>query len=250
MKLSLLVSHARQRLGSFEPMAVAIFCIASGAAFVFFRLTSEMLEGETRGFDDALLRALRQPGDLSLPIGPPWMTKAFTDLTSLGGITVLSLLTTLAVVYLLIIRQRARALFVLISILGGWLVSNGIKLGVARPRPDLVTHLVDVHDFSFPSGHAMLSAVTYLTLGLLLARTQRGWAARAYFVGTALLLTLLIGISRIYLGVHYPTDVLGGWSAGAAWASGCWLIARLLLPPTAATRLSGDVRENDDSAGK
>jgi undecaprenyl-diphosphatase len=101
---------------------------------------------------------------------------------------------------------------------------------VARPRPELVPHLIEVNDFSFPSGHAMLSAVTYLTLGALLSRTQSIPAARYYCVGVALLLTLLVGFSRVYLGVHYPSDVLGGWTAGAAWACGCWLLARWLLP--------------------
>lgn len=223
-------SAARARLATFEPVVVVTFLIASISGFLFFSLMSEMLEGETHAFDEAILRALRSPEDLATPIGPDWLTKAVTDITSLGGVTVLALLTTLSVVYLLLIRKRVTGLFLLASVLGGWMVSNALKLGVARPRPDLVPHLVEVHDLSFPSGHAMLSAVTYLTLGLLLARMQTSRAARYYFVATAVFLTLLIGMSRVYLGVHFPTDVLGGWSAGAAWACLCWLIGLRVIP--------------------
>lgn len=209
---------------------VVAFLVASAAGLVFLHLTSEMLEGETRGFDESILRALRQPQDLHLPIGPQWLTKALTDITSLGGVTVLAMITVLSAIYLVLIRKRITALFVTVSVLGGWLISNGIKLGIARPRPDLVPHLVDVHDLSFPSGHAMVSAVTYLTIGMLLAGMQSSRAGRYYFVGIAVLLTSMIGISRVYLGVHYPTDVLGGWIAGAAWACLCWLAGRWLIP--------------------
>lgn len=220
----------RTRVATYEPMVVVTLFVASAAGFLFMKLTSEMLEGETKGFDEAILRGLRSPQDLGTPIGPSWLTKALTDITSLGGVTVLTLLTIFTVVYLLLIRKRITALLVLVSVAGGWLISNSLKLGVARPRPDLVPHLVEVHDLSFPSGHAMLSAVTYLTLGLLLSQTQPSRRTRYYFVIVAVFLTLLIGTSRVYLGVHFPTDVLGGWSAGSAWACLCWLAGRRLIP--------------------
>lgn len=221
-----LARHLRSR----EPIVLLLFFIAAGAAFLFLTLADEIIEGDTLRFDEAILRALRQPADLASPVGPGWLTKALTDFTSLGGVTVLSLLTVLAVSYLLIIGKRRTGLFLLMCIGGGWLMSHAMKLGIARPRPEIVAHLVDVNDFSFPSGHAMLSAVTYLTLGALLSRTQTNRAARYFFVVAAILLTLVVGVSRVYLGVHYPTDVLGGWTAGAAWACLCWLIARWLLP--------------------
>jgi undecaprenyl-diphosphatase len=244
MKPHDLWNAARLRFATFEPIVVATFFIASLSGFLFLSLTGEILEGETRAFDDAILGALRTPQDLGTPIGPEWLTKAVTDITSLGGVTVLALLTTVSVVYLLIIHRRVTGLFLLASVLGGWMISNAVKIGVARPRPDLVPHLVEVHDLSFPSGHAMLSAVTYLTLGLLLASNQSSRAARYYFVAVALFLTLMIGLSRIYLGVHYPTDVLGGWSAGAAWSCLCWLAGRWLIPERERTRV-----ENSDATG-
>jgi undecaprenyl-diphosphatase len=227
----------RTRFASFEPVLVATVLVASLSGFLFLTLTGEILEGDTRAFDEAILGALRTPQDLATPIGPDWLTKAVTDITSLGGVTVLALLTTVSVAYLLIIQRRITGLFLLASVSGGWLISSSVKIGVARPRPDLVPHLVEVHDLSFPSGHAMLSAVTYLTLGLLLASNQSSRAARYYFVTVAVLLTLMIGLSRIYLGVHYPTDVLGGWSAGAAWSCLCWLAGRWLIPDRERTRV-------------
>ena len=229
-KIAALTERFYRRMRAYGPLGIAAFALASGGAFVFIRLTSEVVEGETRAFDEAILRALRQPGNLSAPIGPGWLTHVVTDITSLGGTTVLTLVTIVTVGYLVLASRRATGMFVLLSVLGGWLLSTLLKIGIARPRPDIVPHLVDVHDLSFPSGHAMLSAVTYLTLGLLLSRVQSNRATRLYVITVALTLTLLVGLSRIYLGVHYPTDVFGGWCAGATWATICWMIARRYLP--------------------
>jgi len=215
-----------ERFMTFEPIGLMMFAFLAGGFFVFFKLTSEVLEGETRAFDERILLALRSPADLSQPLGPYWLSHAMNDITALGGTTVLALMTIMGTVFLLLSRQRAIAAFMFLSILGGWLASALLKIGIARPRPDLVPHLVEVHDLSFPSGHAMLSAVTYLTLGALLSRAQQYRSTRLFLIGSAISLTLIIGLSRIYLGVHYPTDVLGGWCEGATWALGCWMIAR------------------------
>ena len=143
---------------------------------------------------------------------------------NIGGTTVGVLVTAASILYLVIEMKRAAALLVLIAVGGGTLISQGLKGAFARPRPELVAHLVDVQTLSFPSGHAMLSAVTYLTLGALLARVQSRRRLKIYFIGLAILLTLMIGVSRVYLGVHWPTDVLGGWCLGAAWALLCWAV--------------------------
>jgi undecaprenyl-diphosphatase len=214
------------RFMTFEPIGLIMFASIAGGLFLFLSLTGEVLEGETHAFDDDILIGLRVPGDLSTPIGPYWLTHAVGDITALGGTTVLSLMTILATIYLLLARQRAIGAFMFLSIVGGWIVSSLLKWTVARARPDIVPHLVEVHDLSFPSGHAMLSAVTYLTLGALLSRAEQYRSTRIFLLGTAILLTLMIGMSRVYLGVHYPTDVLGGWCAGATWAAACWMVSR------------------------
>ncbi len=227
MRLSSSFRRFRDWTGAEFSTLAAIAVLASAAA-AFVRLADEVVEGETGVFDERLLLALRVPGDPAQPIGPKWLEIAFRDLTSLGGTTVLTVITVVVVGYLLVERNRATALLVAVSVGVGALASTLMKDLFARPRPDLVAHLVDVGTPSFPSGHAMLSAVTYLTLGSLLASVHPERAARLYFFIVAVLLTLLIGISRVYLGVHYPTDVLAGWSAGAAWAMLCWLAARYL----------------------
>jgi undecaprenyl-diphosphatase len=198
-------------------------------AYGLFELTGEVLEGETRAFDESVLLMLRDTTDLGMPVGPAWLTKVMTDLTALGGVTVLTLIVTLVVVYLTLRRKFRTALFVAASILGGWGLSSVLKLGIARPRPEVVQHLVEVTDMSFPSGHAMLSAITYLTLGAMLSRIEERPSLRLFFPLVAVVLTLIIGLSRIYLGVHYPTDVLGGWAAGTVWACGSWFVARWML---------------------
>jgi undecaprenyl-diphosphatase len=204
---------------------LAALCIIAGTGFGILKLSSEIGEGETRAFDTAILLAFRNPADLSDPIGPLWLEAAMKDVTSLGSTTVLTLITLAVLGYLLIERKFQAALFLIAAIGGGTLLSTLLKLGFDRPRPDLVAHSVETFTASFPSGHALMSAVTYLTLGALLARVEEHARVKLYLLGVAVVLTVLIGISRVYLGVHWPTDVLAGWSIGAAWALSCWLIA-------------------------
>ena len=125
---------------------------------------------------------------------------------------------------------------ILASVLLGVLLSNSLKWGFARPRPDLVPREIVVYTASFPSGHTTLSAVVYLTLGALLCRTQSSIAVKAYVLSVAALLTAIIGVSRVYLGVHWPTDVIAGWLIGGAWAFLCasvmvWLQRRGEVEP-------------------
>lgn len=210
-----------------EIVPIAVFFGVALLLLMFAEIADEVGEGEARWFDEGLLLALRT-SDPADPIGPRWFEETVAEVTALGGFGVLALVTLLAVGYVLVRGKWGAALMLLAATLGGTAISEGLKVGFARPRPDLVAHAVDVTSMSFPSGHAMLSAVTYLTLGALLARTQPQRRVRAYVLGAAVLLTLLIGASRIYLGVHWPTDVLAGWCLGAAWALICWFAATLL----------------------
>ena len=116
---------------------------------------------------------------------------------------------------------------VLIAVVGGQVLSTTLKYFIDRPRPMIVPHLSQVYTTSFPSGHSMMSAVVYLTLGSLLGSSSAA-RAQVLLLSVAMLLTFLVGVSRVYMGVHWPTDVLAGWTAGLVWAILCWLVARQL----------------------
>jgi undecaprenyl-diphosphatase len=197
--------------------------LAAAALLGFVALAGEVLEGDTHAFDRAMMLALRNPADLGDPIGPRWLEEVARDVTSLGGNAILIAVTLAVIGFLVLLRRSSAALLVAVSVGGGTALSSLLKLGFQRPRPDLVPHAVEVYTASFPSGHAMLSAVVYLTLGALLMRVQPLWRVKLYVLALAVLATLLVGMSRVYLGVHWPTDVLAGWCVGAGWALLCWL---------------------------
>lgn len=209
------------------PVLLAGLVIAGGLR-AFEELMEVARATTPHAFDTEILLAFRQPGQPGVPIGSPWLEGAMRDITSLGSTSVLVLITTATIIYLLLIRRPATALLIFVAVAGGQVLSSLLKVGVDRPRPELVSHLVNETSLSFPSGHAMLSAVTYLTLGSLAARFLPGRTTKVYILFLAVLTTVLVGVSRIYLGVHWPSDVLAGWCAGFAWAMLCWLVARLL----------------------
>jgi undecaprenyl-diphosphatase len=213
----------RLRLNEIGPLlSLAAFSLF---AWIFVVIAGEVIEGDTESFDRAILLSLRNPANLADPIGPSWVEETARDFTGLGGHPILALVTFGVAVYLWMVGKRRTALFVVAAIGGGMLLSAVLKIGFERPRPALVPHEVRVYTASFPSGHAMLSATTYLTLGALLARANARRRVKAFVLGFAVVLTLMIGLSRIYLGVHWPSDVLAGWCGGAAWAALCWFVA-------------------------
>lgn len=192
-------------------------------AFGTFELVGEVLEGDTQAFDERVLRSLRRADDPSLPIGPRWLHAAALDITALGAAAVIGLSVAAIVGFLLLQGMHRTALFVFLASVGGWVLNSLLKLVFARPRPDVVPHLRDVMSLSFPSGHAMTSAAVYLTLGAMLMRISERRLTKIYCMAIAMLATLLIGASRVYLGVHYPTDVIAGALLGEA-------MGRLLTP--------------------
>ncbi|HZF75061.1 MAG TPA: phosphatase PAP2 family protein [Acetobacteraceae bacterium] len=194
----------------------------------FLALAGRVMEGDTEALDRALLLMLRAPGNPAEPLGPRWVQEMGRDITALGGIAVLTLVTLAAAAFLALRRLWSAAALLAFSVAGGMLVSTLLKEAYERPRPDLVPHAAYVMTSSFPSGHSMMSAVVYLTLGALLARVEPGRRVKVFLLGLATVLTVLVGVSRVYLGVHWPTDVAAGWTLGAAWASLCWLLARAL----------------------
>lgn len=211
-----------------------------GGAWAFVELADEILEQETASIDERVLLSLRNPADRSDPLGPDWVEEIGRDITALGGTAILTLFTLVAFVYLVLRRKFRAAVFTIAAVGGGILLSTLLKIGFDRPRPDLVPHETVVYTASFPSGHAMLSAITYLTLAALLSRIHSNNVMKTYLMAVAALFTLLVGASRVYLGVHWPTDVLAGWTAGAAWAAFMWLLERQLQRAGLVERGSGD----------
>jgi undecaprenyl-diphosphatase len=199
---------------------------ACALLLLFLFLAGDVAEGDTLAFDTKILRALRNADDPSRPIGPGWIEPALLDLTALGGATVLGLVVVIVVGFLLLQGRRRTALAVAMTSISGELVNAAMKHAFNRPRPDVVPHLREVFTTSFPSGHAMESAIVYLTLGAMLMRIARRRATKLYALAVAMLLTIVVGVSRVWLGVHYPTDVIGGWMIGFVWASICWLAAQ------------------------
>jgi undecaprenyl-diphosphatase len=181
---------------------------------------------DLHAWEQRVMLALRDPQDLADPVGPWWFERFAVDMTALGGHSVLGLLCVIVTAYLLLRRRSATAWLLLGSAAGAMLASALLKELVGRARPDLVEHLVEVTSPSFPSGHAMLSASIYLTLGMLLARQVAEPAVARFFIGVAAGIIVLIGLSRVYLGVHWPSDVLGGWLLGTMWAWGTWVLAK------------------------
>jgi undecaprenyl-diphosphatase len=206
---------------------VAAFAIVL-ALLGFIELTSELREGEMRSFDEWALHLARRADDPARLIEPPWLAESVTDVTALGSPTVLVIVLLSSMGYLVLRARYDEAVLVVVASAGGAALSVGLKQLFGRGRPDIVPHLVHVNGLSFPSGHSTEAMVIYLTLGALLARFAARRAVRVYLIVNSLTLTLLIGVTRICLGVHYPTDVLAGWSVGLTWALLCWLGARYL----------------------
>ena len=186
--------------------------------WIFIEVAEEMLEGDTLRIDEKLLLMLRTPADVSDPIGPRWVEELMRDITGLGGVGILTFFTLMSALYLRLTNKPRMALFVLLAIASGTLASFALKYGFDRPRPDLVPHGSYVYTHSFPSGHSMMSALVYFTLAALLARVEKRKRVKLFLFSVASLLTLSIGISRVYMGVHWPSDVLAGWTIGLFWA--------------------------------
>lgn len=222
------IRKAIEHLGQYEFNVLATAMAVVGAVLFFIWIADAVSEGETLRFDEWAVQALRRANDPAVPIGPAWLSEMGRDVTALGGVGFLFLLTAIVAGFLWLQRMYAAMALVVGSTLGGTVVSLVLKSFFDRPRPQLVPHLSIVHTSSFPSGHAMMSSAVFLTLGLLLGQFVDSLRLKAYFFIVALLMTFLVGCSRVYMGVHYPTDVLAGWAAGMAWALACGLVARSL----------------------
>jgi undecaprenyl-diphosphatase len=205
-----------------ETRALLALLAGAGAVWAFLAVGGEMQEGETLALDKRILLAFRVPGDPAQPLGPPSLQEAMRDITALGGFTVLTLVTVVAAIAFLLHRKARHALTLVATVLIAQFGSEALKQLYGRPRPDLAPHGVYVYSASFPSGHSMLSATVYLTLAVLIASLEPRPAAKVLVFVTAVVVMAAVGVSRVYLAVHWPSDVLAGWCAGAACAFIAW----------------------------
>ena len=207
---------------------VLLLLVLALGFFAFFAIADEVAEGEIRVLDERILLSMRNPADLADPLGPAWLEEMALEITAVGGYPLIVLSLAVVTGLLLVTCRFGAAIYAFFSVGSGALVSHFLKTFYDRPRPDVVAHLDVIHTASFPSGHAMVTTVAYLTLAALVMRFFADWRVRAYVLCVAVFIALIVGVSRVYLGVHWPSDVAAGWALGAAWASLTWLAVTLL----------------------
>ncbi|MFC4295431.1 phosphatase PAP2 family protein [Novosphingobium tardum] len=200
------------RIDPTRALVAATICWTGFALMVWL-----VLSGRSAGFDAAGLQLWRRGPDLH-PAGPKWLLEAVRDFTALGGVLLRHLVAAGALVALLFLRLRREAVLLAGTIVGGWVLNSVVKAAVGRPRPTLVSHLMDAGGSSFPSGHSFNSAVVYIAIALAFAAMSPRQSVRITLIAVAAAITILVSASRVWLGVHYPSDVTAGWLGGAGWA--------------------------------
>lgn len=209
-----------------EGFALAALLGLGVALAVFQDVADDQNEADGQASDWAILKRLRRGGDPSRPVGPDWVKDGLTELTAAGGVTVLATATGVVSGGLLIAGKRREALVLAASFAGALALSEGLKNLFKRGRPPAEYRAAEAVNESFPSGHALLSAATFLSLAFVVAQGAKSSAMRAYALACGAAGAATVGFSRVYLGVHWANDVLGGWAAGTAWATTCWLLGR------------------------
>ncbi|HEX8693987.1 MAG TPA: phosphatase PAP2 family protein [Longimicrobium sp.] len=208
------VSGFYAAIGVFLIAAVVVILIA---VFGFAELAMNVAEGETQAFDDSVLLWLDRHAS-------PMLTGIALDVTALGAGTVVWTVVVIASFFLWHTRHRFSAVLLWVAMVGSALISSSLKAFFDRPRPDLFPWRAPyAGESSFPSGHSMTAMVAYFTLAYLIARLEPTRALKRFTFFVATVIILGVGLSRMYLGVHYPTDVIGGFFTGLAWASFCAL---------------------------
>jgi undecaprenyl-diphosphatase len=192
---------------------------AALVCWIGFAIVTGLVEtGRSAAFDATGLLAWRTVGDVTRPRGPGWLLEAVRDYTALGGVLLRNLAALGAVTALLFLKLRRQAVLFCATVITGWVAEYLIKVLVGRDRPVIVSHLMEAGGNSFPSGHSFNSALVYIAMALAFAALSRRRVVRWTIIATAMLLTLLVALSRVWLGVHFPTDVIAGWLGGAGWA--------------------------------
>lgn len=224
--------HARlhscsEWLQRIKPLTWMNLAVLVAALSLFLFIAHEVADGDHLALDETIMRSL-QTAAPTRPNDSIWFAELARDVTALGSMIVLTTITVLVAGFLALSRRFGAALFLIVAAAGGQTLNTLLKFLYGRPRPDTALRWLEIDSLSFPSGHSTSSAVIYLTLAVLLARLTENKRQKVYLIGSALLLSFLVGLSRVYLGVHYPTDVVAGWTLGVAWAQLCWFAARAI----------------------
>jgi undecaprenyl-diphosphatase len=222
-------TDVRYRRGVRERLIVAGMLVAALGTAIFFYFGHAVLEGNTRDFDEWAVRALRNRDDQAFGRGPAWLNGAVRDVTAFGSVTVVSMVSLAALGFAILRGKRRLAVLILAAGTGALLLNDTLKSLYDRPRPQVPN--LRIASPSFPSGHAMASAAVYLSLAAVLAVREPQRRMRVYMLGLGFTLTLLVGLSRVYLGAHYPSDVLAGWLVGVVWAVLCGLASVAISGP-------------------
>jgi undecaprenyl-diphosphatase len=193
---------------------------------VFVAIADEVTELSTQELDEAILLALRAAPDD--PVGPYEVEAGVMHLSALGSGVVTTLIVLVATVFFALAGHWRYASLMVACSVGCGVIMSLLKGLFERARPTVVTHIDPPGGLSFPSGHSSISAALYLTLAVLIARTLQQRKLRIYVVCVGVMMMVLVGFTRVYLGVHYPTDVLAGWTLGLTWALICGTVVRQL----------------------
>lgn len=209
----------------FELSALILITVVVGAAWGAVEIADLPREGASRSLDEVMLSVFRSSSDRTNPVGSRGIEDISRNISSMGSNAVLVFVSIIVVSYLLAQGRKKASWLVVASIVGSLGISFVLKLLFDRPRPDLSVESVHVTTSSFPSGHAMVSMAVYTLFAALLARLDSRRWVKIFFLASAVLINLVIGITRLHLGTHWPTDLLAGWTIGAAWTTLCWLTA-------------------------
>jgi undecaprenyl-diphosphatase len=209
-----------------EMAALTALLVAALGVMSFIEIADDMTEADGQALDQQVLALMRPyADDPGRPWGPWWLKEAAADITSLGGISVLGLFALIVIVFLLSQRKWLSSLLLALGLIGGVVLSEGLKAVFERERPPAAMQAVETLNASFPSGHALLSTVFYLSVAVMLTRAFPRQRFKIFVLGVGIVMALLVGLTRIYLGAHWATDVFAGWAVGSAWAMVLWLVA-------------------------